>query len=370
MNRVYRAHCLLFDCLLNFQSDDLLAHYGDEIRAVFRDQLSDAWQQNPSAIVEVWSDVLTEAITLLAPRYAARLQLLLAATALAATLTIGAALSFCTLFRAAVVHASPQEMANPESPARQPAESLVPLQNGRHMFLECSGPGESPPTVILANGRGLGTADSWALVQQKVAPSIRVCSYDAMGAGRSDRVQESHAIDRVASEMHDLFEAAHLQKPYVLAGASAGGVLIRLYQQEHPSEVAGLVFVDSSHEEMLWRDAAIAPQMDPNWDNPTSLRDNGFLPDHQKLKWHADIPLIVLERSEKAPQSAFPNLTPQQIDAINAAWHDFQVDLASRSKYGQLRIVPNSGHRMHQERPDAIADAIQDVVHQVRAGAN
>ena len=24
MNRIYRCHCWLFDCLLNFQSDDLL----------------------------------------------------------------------------------------------------------------------------------------------------------------------------------------------------------------------------------------------------------------------------------------------------------------------------------------------------------
>ncbi|HEY4051625.1 MAG TPA: alpha/beta hydrolase, partial [Acidobacteriaceae bacterium] len=200
-----------------------------------------------------------------------------------------------------------------------------------------------------------------------VSPSIRICSYDAIGAGRSDKVQESHSIDQVVSEMHDLFGTANLRKPYVLVGISAGGVLIRRYQQQHPGEVGGLVFVDSSHEEMQWRDAAIAPQMDPDWNNPSSLRNDGFLPDQEKLTWRADIPLIVLERSEKVPQAAFPNLTPQQIDGINVAWHSFQVDLASRSKYGQLRIVPNSGHRMHQERPDAIANAIQDVVHQVQS---
>ena len=368
MNRIYRAHCCLFDRVLNLQSNDLLAQYGDEIRAVFRAELSDAWQQGVPAIVGVWSEVLTETVALTAPRYAARLRLVLAAAALASAVTIASALSFCTLGSTTVVHACSQQKAEPQpSPRSQPAGSLIQLQNGNHMFLECSGPSEATPTAILANGRGLGTADSWALVQQDVSPSIRVCSYDAMGAGRSDKVQEPHSIDQVVSEMHDLFGAAHLQKPYVLVGASAGGVLIRRYQQQHPSEVAGLVFVDSSHEEMQWRDAAIAPQMDPNWNNPASLRDNGFLPDRQKLTWHADIPLIVLERSEKAPQSAFPNLTPQQIDGINAAWHDFQVDLASRSKYGQLRIVANSGHRMHQERPDAIADAIRDAVHQVRA---
>ncbi len=228
------------------------------------------------------------------------------------------------------------------------------------------------PTVILANGRGLGTADAWALVQQKVPPSIRTCSYDAIGAGRSDHVQEPpqfRPIDQVVSEMHDLFQAARLKQPYVLVGASAGGILVRRYQQEYPHEVAGLVFVDSSHEEMEWRDAAISTQIDPNWNNPVFLRDNGFLPDHQKLTWHADIPLIDLERSEKAPLSAFPGLTQQQVDAINSEWHNFQVDLAGRSKYGEYRLVAGSGHMMHRQKPEAIADAIRDVVKQIRSGS-
>jgi hypothetical protein len=118
---------------------------------------------------------------------------------------------------------------------------------------------------------------------------------------------------------------------------------------------------------MEWRDAAISKEFDPDWNNPASLRDNGFLPDHVKLAWHADIPLIVLERSERAPCSAFPGLNQQQCDAINDEWHNCQVDLARRSKYGQLRSVAGSGHRMHQQRPDAIADAIQDVVKQIRS---
>jgi pimeloyl-ACP methyl ester carboxylesterase len=239
------------------------------------------------------------------------------------------------------------------------------------MFLECSGDPNAAPTVILANGRGLGTADAWALVQKKVSPSIRTCSYDAIGAGHSDHVPgsnpQSRPIDGIVSEMHDLFQAAHLKQPYVLVGASAGGILIRRYQQEHPREIAGLVFIDSAHEEMEWRDAAVSKQFDPDWNNPVYLRENGFLPDHQRLAWHADIPLIVLERTELPPCSAFPGLDQQQCDAINSEWHSFQVDLAHRSKYGQLRSVSGSGHFMHQQRPDAIADAIRDVVKQVRS---
>jgi alpha/beta hydrolase fold len=367
MNRLYRAHCCLFDLLLTFQSDDLLARYGDEMRAVFRDQLQDAWQEGTAAILRVWSDILVETIALTTPRYATRLCLLLAATLLASGLAAGTALGFCALEPSPIVHACSQESHPQGSPQGETSGSMVRLPNGHQMFLECSGDANTGPTVILANGRGLGTADAWVLVQQKMPPSIRTCSYDAMGAGRSDKVQESHSIDQVVSEMHALFQAAPLKQPYVLVGASAGGVLVRRYQQEYSHEVAGLVFVDSAHEEMEWRDAAISKEFDPNWNNPVSLRENGFLPDNEKLAWHADIPLIVLERSERAPCSAFPGLNQQQCDGINDEWHNFQVDLAQRSKYGQLRAVAGSGHRMHQQRPDAIADAIQDVVKQIRS---
>jgi len=373
MNRLYRVHCCLFDRLVSLQNYDLLAQYGDEIRSVFRDELSDAWPLGPTAILRVWSNVLVETIALTLPRYAARFRLFLAAGVLATGLTLATTLGFCTIGPPPVVHASSQEKSGPQSsPQTGTSSDLVQLPNGHRMFLECSGDPNAGPTVILANGRGLGTADAWALVQQQVPPSIRTCSYDAIGAGRSDHVQESpqsRPIDQVVSEMHDLFQTARLKQPFVLVGASAGGILVRRYQQKYSDEVGGLVFVDSSHEEMEWRDAAISPRLDPNWNNLVFLHDNGFLPDHQKLTWHADIPLIDLERSETAPRSAFPDLTQQQVDAINREWHSFQIDLAGRSRFGEYRLVPGSGHMMHRQKPEAIADAIQDVVKQIRSGS-
>lgn len=374
MTRMYRAHCCLFECLLSFQSDELVGRYGDEMRTVFRDELSNAWQKGATAILKVWSTILAETVALTAPRYAARLRIVLAASLLTAGLAFGTTLGFCTMGSPPVVHACAQQQPSLQSasPTGTPGD-LVQLSGGHKMFLECAGKLNAIPTVILATGRGLGTADSWALVQAKVPNSIRVCSYDAMGAGRSDPVQgppQFRPIAQVVSEMHDLFQSGRLKPPYVLVGASAGGILVRRYQQEYPHEVAGLVFVDSSHEEMEWRDAVISPQLDPNWNNPVFLQENGFLADHQKLTWHADIPLIDLERSEKVPHSAFPSLTQQQVDALNREWHNFQVDLAGRSKYGEYRMVAGSGHMMHRQKPQAIADAIVDVVRQVQSASH
>ncbi len=373
MNCLDRLHCFLFDRLLMFQSDDLIAHYGDEMRLVFREELDRARLQGNREIIQVWCEVLRETVVLSAPRCLERAQLVLAATTIASTLTLGTALGFCTTGNSSIVHACSQEQSVTQAPPPQQAPArLVQLPGGQHMFLECSGNQNAGSTVILATGRGRGTADACSKVQEKVSPAIRACSYDAFGIGRSDHLpNDSHPerrpIDKVVSDAHALFNAAHLKEPYILVGASDGGILLRRYQQAYPGEIAGLVFVDSAHEEQEWRMAAISTQLDPNWSDPAFLRDNGYLPDHQKLAWHADIPLIVLERTEKAPASAFPMLSEQQLNALNAEWHDHQVDLAKRSRYGELKVVPDSGHFMHQQKPDAIADAIQEVVQQVRA---
>jgi pimeloyl-ACP methyl ester carboxylesterase len=178
-----------------------------------------------------------------------------------------------------------------------------------------------------------------------------VCSYDAFGVGQSDHVQGDHSIDEVAENMHDLFHSAQVPGPYVLVAISAGGILVRHYEEHYPADVAGFVFVDSSHEEMVWRDAAISPAVPGSDMDLKSLQRGGLLPPQQHLTWHDDVPIIVLERGERAPCSAFPGLTQTQCDQINEAWHSFQVDLSHRSKYAELRQVAGSGHAMHQQKP-------------------
>jgi hypothetical protein len=47
-----------------------------------------------------------------------------------------------------------------------------------------------------------------------------------------------------------------------------------------------------------------------------SLQREGLLSPQQHLTWHDDFPIIVLERGESAPCSAFPGLTQTQCDQI------------------------------------------------------
>ncbi|WP_263355359.1 alpha/beta fold hydrolase [Acidicapsa acidisoli] len=368
MSFVLELSCWVYKRMLPLYTDNLRYRYGDEMEQLFREQLLDAGKEGVSGIGRVWQSAIGETISLVAPSCVAAFSLWSAATVLSCSLILLTSFGFCTFGNAGVVYGCTKEPGpqTTQQSSSVPGGHLVSISQGHKMFIECTGESHGRPTVILATGRGLGSYQDWSLVQSRVSEFARVCSYDPLGFGESDHIQGDHSISEVVENMHDLFQSAQLPGPYLLVGASAGGVLIRHYEEQYPADVTGFVFVDSSHEEAVWRDAAISPAFPGSDMDMESLQREGLLPPQQHLTWHDDVPMIVLERGERAPCSAFPGLTQTQCDQINEAWHSFQVDLSHRSKYAQLRIIAGAGHRMHQEKPEAISQAIHDVLEEVK----
>ena len=72
-----------------------------------------------------------------------------------------------------------------------------------------------------------------------------------------------------------------------------------------------------------------------------------------------EMPLIVLTQGNQAsPSSASPG--------VLRGWVDLQRRFAQRSRRGRQVLVPDSGHGMPEEAPDAIIRAVREVVTIVR----
>ncbi len=79
--------------------------------------------------------------------------------------------------------------------------------------------------------------------------------------GLSDPGPEPRNVGQVAEELHAMLVKAKVAPPYVLVGHSMGGMTIRMFAALWPNEVAGLVFVDGSHEELNARvNAQLTPE--------------------------------------------------------------------------------------------------------------
>jgi pimeloyl-ACP methyl ester carboxylesterase len=135
-----------------------------------------------------------------------------------------------------VATASPTEAASP-MPGR-----LVDV-GGYRLHISCTGAGS--PTVVLLNGLG-ETSPQWARVSPAVARATRVCVYDRAGQGWSDDSPNPADAASAAADLHKLLAASGESGPFVLAGHSSGGVHALTYAHLFPSQVAGVVLLDSA----------------------------------------------------------------------------------------------------------------------------
>ncbi len=140
----------------------------------------------------------------------------------------------------------------PQQRCHQDIQTSPPLgrsieAGGHKLHIRCTGSGS--PTVVFEAGAGAFSLDWWN-VQAEVSKFTRACSYDRAGFAWSEPGPTPRTGDRIAEELHALLNNAGEKPPYLMVGHSFGGIYVRIFQSKYPNEVAGVVLVDSSHEDM------------------------------------------------------------------------------------------------------------------------
>lgn len=144
-----------------------------------------------------------------------------------------------------------QAFAARRDSARFPAPGRTVDVGGHRLHMQVMGEAIDGPTVVLDAGLD-SFSTNWYWVQTALASSMRVVAYDRAGLGWSDPGSPPRDAYRSASELHTALERAGIRAPYVLAGHSYGGLVVRAFTDQYGDEVVGLVLVDASHPDQ-WR---------------------------------------------------------------------------------------------------------------------
>ena len=287
---------------------------------------------------------------------------------------------------------------------------------GRSLNIYCSGLGK--PAVILDTG---GTAPGYEnlLFQQQVAQFTEACWFDRAGLGWSDPSPIEQTSAAAAEDLHALLHSASVPPPYLLVGASFSGFNVRAFTGKYPAEVAGVVLVDSAHEEQYRYEprVTVAPvnrlpkqirnllcagvplaarvglvrlllktsqpprNIPPGFTAEQAATFQGLELQTKSFEAAAvcnfeekvseqmrtagnlgDRPLIVLTAGQ--PFRVGDPEADKELAAFHEIWaHQLQPQLARLSTRGQQVIVENSGHVID---PNAVLKAIQEMAMEIR----
>lgn len=323
----------------------------------------------------------------------------------------------------------PQHAAlpRPVDPALAPyagTADSVGLPDGRMLHFVCMGKGS--PTVILTAGMGDFAATAWGNIQADMSRITRVCSWDRPGSGLSDGTEAPVTVATTTADLEAALATGQISGPYVMVGHSLGSYESLLYTDRHPDNVVGMVLVDPSVPGQLELEQAVAPSLaaidaegsplvkiyrtcaadihagvagpagpdphgcfayPPTW--PLALRQAMAAKVSNPVQYEAmasflttfamdsaaainpdrnyhNLPLIVLTATARGTP---PGLTgEQQAESVrfDAALDRRQAELAALSRRGVDKRVPGANHYIQRSKPQAVLDAVAEVVREAR----
>ncbi len=290
---------------------------------------------------------------------------------------------------------------------------------GRSLNIYCSGSGS--PSAILDTG-GSAPGYSNMPLQKLISNETRTCWFDRAGLGWSDPSPLAQTSATIAADLHELLRAAKTAPPYILVGQSFSGFNVRVFTKAYPSEVAGVVLLDSVQEDqqqyeprstlapvnrlpavvqgVLCRAVPLAANVGLirlliSLSGPDRRIPSGFTPSEAAVlhglesqpkaivassgcrAWEksadearaagslGNVPLLVLTAGR--PLTMGDPAEDREVQEFHEIWvHQLQPRLAALSTRGKQIIVENSSHGIAGDMPSVAVEAVRQLLSETR----
>ena len=259
--------------------------------------------------------------------------------------------------------------ADPPAPAAsdpgtspEPSVSAVPSAEptiegsfdvgGHDLYIRCVGSGS--PTIVYLHGYIFdpagGGSQNAGQIPDLLADRHQVCVYDRANVGRSDAVEGPLTGRTSIEDLDALLDAADVEGPHLLVGASFGGLLAYMYATTYPKDVVGMVLLDPNlpgYHEGPFDWASTTEQIDQTAASREASKLEGNEPD-------IPVTLVGLEDPEGDVTSA------EQYEELKQQILQAQQRFLDNFPQGELVIV-DAPHFMEPVIPDRIAEEIASV---------
>ncbi|HBZ81637.1 MAG TPA: alpha/beta hydrolase [Brevibacillus sp.] len=229
---------------------------------------------------------------------------------------------------------------------------------------------QDAPAVIFIAGLG-DSCETWDKVQARIAQMASTFSHDRAGIGKSEAAAKvPRTCADLVEELCELIAQTPVKPPYILVGHSFGGLVARLFASRFPKLVAGMVLVDAAAEykELAYEKvlpAALIAENRAYLENPLLNREQIDKPQsYRQVSAHTGVsrmPLAILMRGRPDyAQNDWPHEEILQIE------QQLQADFQRLSTASRIKVAKDSGHDIHHDDPDLVAEEITIIVNEVR----
>lgn len=233
---------------------------------------------------------------------------------------------------------------------------------GYSLYLDCEGSGV--PTVVYFHGSDFEPGDasrhSAASLPILIRDERRFCTYDRVNVGDSDNRPDIVSGAEAVRALDALLAAARIEPPYVLLGASFGGLIAYEYLMTHPDKVEGMLLLDAAFPDEL-----ALERFFPADDNLATV---DWSESEEKLDQY-----LVYEET-MALRGGEPDIPVTYLRAVPETWTlgnpeydavvlDTQEAFVRSFPRGVLKEV-ESPHYMEEAVPERIIEELEAIIHQ------
>lgn len=296
---------------------------------------------------------------------------------------------------------------------------MIGLINIVDINLECLIEGTGEKTVVIVPGMGCSFY-SWLSIANEISKHAKVISFHRAGYGNSDAHIESSTTEIATMDLHALLEKLNIKENIILVGHSYGGLCVQHFARVYPKKICGVVLVDSSSVDGYKFNELHLPVSDKTegdevfikeWTRyseytkeqlkdklkpslsveelqlPSEVQNRilDFLVNPElyrnalselidlrsgvrKIKdigSFPQVPLKILVRdteyniNESIKADGIPRVEAESIENL---WRDLSLELKQLSDKSEIKFIENSGHCIHEDKPEEVIKAIRDLI--------